>query len=438
MARQLEQLARQKSSPELAEAALRLKQAQEAMRQSAGSRDARGLNQASEATAALEDARRLLERNQNNQLGQSAENAEARANDIAARQQRIEDAVERLPTNANERRAAIPAIIDQKEALAEDLRGLEADLRRLSGEASGTDAAAERAFREAATTIREGQLPERVDYSQSVVARSNPQLAEENEQDLTDRINAVREQVQQAARSASSGAEQQNAGSELAERTADLLRGAQAMEARAQAAQQGQGQQGQGQQGQGQQGQGQQGQGQQGQGQQGQGQQGQGQQGQGEQGQGQQGQGQQGGQQGGGNNQGGRNNQGGGGPGSISADVGRQLQSEAGARRLQAEGIRDQLRELGLVGGEFAEMGERLDEVIDQFGTLEQARAYADARALADVQSLLIESLRELDFEIRRQLTPTRERGPITAGSGAVPEEYREMVEEYFRSLARP
>jgi hypothetical protein len=54
------------------------------------------------------------------------------------------------------------------------------------------------------------------------------------------------------------------------------------------------------------------------------------------------------------------------------------------------------------------------------------------------VQSLLIESLRELDFEIRRQLTPDASRGPVTAGSGAVPEEYREMVEEYFRSLARP
>jgi hypothetical protein len=118
--------------------------------------------------------------------------------------------------------------------------------------------------------------------------------------------------------------------------------------------------------------------------------------------------------------------------------VSSQLQSEAGARRLQAEAIREQIWELGLIGAEYREIGERLDEVIQQFGTLEQARAYADARALANVQSLLIESLRELDFEIRRQLTPDASRGQVTAGSGAVPEEYREMVEEYFRSLARP
>src|SRR5690606_26169726 len=143
----------------------RLQQAQEAMRQSASARDARGLSQASEAAAALEDARRLLERNQNNQVGQSAQDAANRANDIAARQQRIEDAVERLPTNAADRRAAIPEIVEQKDQLIADLQGLEADLRRLSREAAGTDPDAERAFREAATTIREGQLPERLQYS---------------------------------------------------------------------------------------------------------------------------------------------------------------------------------------------------------------------------------------------------------------------------------
>ena len=49
-----------------------------------------------------------------------------------------------------------------------------------------------------------------------------------------------------------------------------------------------------------------------------------------------------------------------------------------------------------------------------------------------------MESLRELDFAIRREFTTAVREGPVTSGSGAVPESYRDAVNEYFRSLAVP
>jgi hypothetical protein len=78
-----------------------------------------------------------------------------------------------------------------------------------------------------------------------------------------------------------------------------------------------------------------------------------------------------------------------------------------------------------------------LDAIIGQFRDLEGLGIYGDPRALVDLQQGLIESLRELDFEVRRQFATEAREGPTVAGSGDVPEGYRALVEEYFRSLAR-
>ncbi len=402
MARRLETLAREQSSPELAESARRLQEAAEAMRQSAAARDQRGLNQASAAAEALEEARRLLDRNLQNRLDRDVADAVDRAQRALDRQRQIERAVQQMPLDQAGRQEALPGILDDKDELVRELERLDEDLRRLSREASGTDPEAERAFREAAAAIRDGQLTDRVDFSRGLVSSSRPQQTQEFEAQITSLMEEMNRQVQRAAGSLDT--RERDLASELAERTRELMRSAQAMEERARqaaerAAQAGEPGQDQGQPGQpgepGQQGQ------------------------QGEPGQGQPGEP---GQPGGG---------GGGGPDSETV---RQLQREATERRQQAEALREQLG--GMVGGGGYDWAGGIDNVIERFRDLETQRAYANPRDLAEIQRDLVEALREFDFALRRHFASENREGPVVAGSGDVPEEYRRMVEEYYRSLA--
>ncbi len=75
--------------------------------------------------------------------------------------------------------------------------------------------------------------------------------------------------------------------------------------------------------------------------------------------------------------------------------------------------------------------------MIDRFRDLEALGIYGDPQRLSELQRELVESLRELDFDVRRHFATENREGPTVAGSGNVPENYRDLVEEYFRSLAR-
>jgi hypothetical protein len=118
----------------------------------------------------------------------------------------------------------------------------------------------------------------------------------------------------------------------------------------------------------------------------------------------------------------------------LDSETARQLQREAGARRADAEALRDAIRER--TGGTDFDWSDGLDFAIDRFRDLEEARAYADPRDLADLQRDLVEALRELDFALRREFATVGPEGNMVAGTGDVPEEYRQAVEEYYRSLA--
>ena len=400
LARELERLSREYSSPELAETARELQEAANAMRRSATSRNQDGVGQASAAQEALEDARRLLERDQANRLGRDASAAAAEAERALERQREIEDAVKDMPDGLAGRAEALPPVLEQKDQLIDELQNLEGELNRLADEAE--DPQAERRFREAASAIRDGQLPDRIDFSKSLVASSRPEQSEEFEEQITELMEELNDQVQAAARSLDSDAG--NRASELAERTRELVRAAESMEERARQAMEAQqdGQQGGEQQGQQQDGQ---------------------------QPGGQQAGGQQAGEQ-----QAGGNQFGGGGPGGWFDDgMARQLSREAGERRGQAEDLRDRLTEAGVP----LESLDSLEGVIDRFRDLEALGIYGDPRALSELQRELIESLRELDFDVRRHFASESREGPTVAGSGDVPEAYQDLVEEYFRSLAR-
>ena len=259
----------------------------------------------------------------------------------------------------------------------------------------------------------------------------------------------VRDRVGQAAGTV--GASPERRQERALEQARELVRGMESMSERGEAAaranetqgQQGQGQQGQ--QGQGQQGQGQ-GQGQQGQGQQGQGQGQQGQQGQGQgqQGQGQQGQGQGQGQQGRGEQPG--QGQGGAGPGRSDGAAtpggatsggqragggdARQLTREMQVRQGAAEELRADLREQGITIAS-------LDEAIATMRRLQQDRVMGDPTEMARLQQDALESLRQAEFDLWRRLGGGAAGLPAVGDPSRVPPRYRQLVEEYYRSIAR-
>ena len=56
--------------------------------------------------------------------------------------------------------------------------------------------------------------------------------------------------------------------------------------------------------------------------------------------------------------------------------------------------------------------------------------------ALARLQSTIAEGLKRFEFGLRRRVDATENAIALT-GSDEVPEEFRKLVQEYYRSLAR-
>jgi hypothetical protein len=106
----------------------------------------------------------------------------------------------------------------------------------------------------------------------------------------------------------------------------------------------------------------------------------------------------------------------------------RQFSREFQRRRQAAEELRDDLREQGVETRE-------LDGLISELRRLE--RPTNDPGGLDELQAALIERMKTFEFSLWRRFNAGAGGGPALGSSGQVPPEYRAMVEEYYRSLAR-
>jgi len=457
-ARQLERLARESGDPELQDTARRLREAAEAMRRSAStSGGSQGVAEAGSALDDLAEAQRRLERTREDRMQASAQDAMQRVERLAESQRQVQEELERLSSDPAGRQEDARRILERKDQMVQETQDLEDQLDRMAADARRDDPEAARELTEAAEAIREGQIAEKIAWSKNMVEqRGEEQIAREFEEQIASEIENLRREMGEAGRAAEGIAESRGLEGAL-DQTRDLVRGteslARRLENRGQQGEQGQqGQQGGDPQGQeGQQGSGQQGeQGQEGQ--QGGGQQGQeGQQGGGQQGQQGQGQGQQGGQQG-------QNNQGGGGgdgnvgdarlgdgtagprsfSGGPSAGSPRALTDEE-IRQYQREFSErfDEARELQRQLSEDGRDVQDLDDAMDIMDRLRDAETYRDLPAIASLQETLRQSLRRLEFTLRREVEGDGAGRASLSGSDEVPTGFRQLVEEYYRSLAR-
>jgi hypothetical protein len=118
-------------------------------------------------------------------------------------------------------------------------------------------------------------------------------------------------------------------------------------------------------------------------------------------------------------------------PGNFGDDDIRQFRGEARRFARDLESLREALGR-----GEGQYDSRELDEVLRRLRALEDERVYRDVQELARLQSQVSEGLRRFEFDLRRRIEGGD--GDVVIGNSAeVPSEFRALVEEYYRSLAR-
>ena len=418
LARKLERLARENPEAGLGETARRLQDAANEMRRSAASGTTGGANGA-EALERLQSARRLLDQSRESRLGRDVRDAVRRAEALAEEQRRVESEVAGL-SGAADRASRERRLQERKEVQAGEVQELEARLDRLARESRREQAAASRKLQEAAGSIRDNRLEEKIRFSQSVVRGGSEEYARNFEEQIAANIEEVRRRVADAAGTMEEAPEKRMA--QTLDRTRDLVRGLESLEertrSRAGGEQPGEGQQGD--QGEGTAGAPAEGRA---------GAPGQGAAGSAEGQSGVPGQGAPGsaaqGQPGGAGAGAPR-----GGGGRLSPDDTRQFRREFRDRRESAEGLR---RELAGQGVDVKE----LDRLITRLRELEARRGYDDAEEIARLQAAVIEGFKAFEFALWRATEQQSGAEPRLGGTDQVPARFRALVEEYYRSLAR-
>jgi hypothetical protein len=478
-ARRLEQLSREENRADLAQSAQQLRQAADAMRRAAANGEQAGGAQAAEALERLRRAEQQLQRTQTGRAERDVNDAQRRAEEIANQQKAIADEVRGLGAPGDRDRQQVQQLLERKNELEQQVGDLEKQIERAASDMRRDERDASRRMSEAAGSLRDNRVRDKIRYSGALVRSGmSPADTDNFEREIGSNLQQLRDKLEQA-RSAL-GQTRPDGQADALERARQLARGIDSLGERArerrgdqgnqtgrgderQGGEGGRGQQGdrQGQQGDpSQQGQGQQDargqqQGQQGnrgqQSQQGQG----GQQGEGgRQGQGQQGQGgernarqgDQGGQ--GGRNTGQRTQDGRGGEGdtagaptggggfgdrrpgaNMSPEDARQFRAEV----RQFAGNAQQMRPL--LQGQKEDL-QALDEVLKNLRALDNDRVFADPAQFDRLQTAAADAIKRFEFNLRRR-AELKGNEVLLSGDGDVPEEFRKLVEQYYKSLSK-
>jgi hypothetical protein len=112
----------------------------------------------------------------------------------------------------------------------------------------------------------------------------------------------------------------------------------------------------------------------------------------------------------------------------LSSGDARQFGREAGTRLRDAQRLRDDLRRQGIKTDE-------LDRAIDRMAKLEGAMS-GNPLGLAQLQSDVIEGLKQFEFSLFKQLGVGSAKQPATGMRAQVSPEYSKAVDEYFKSIA--
>ncbi len=401
LARQLERLAREQSLDRLRDTARRLREAADAMRRTASNRN-ENIAEAQQALDRLQDARRMLDGGRSERLERDVQDALRRAERLVDQQGRMTQNVERLRRGGGQRSLeAMRRIMEQKDELAGEVNDLEADLDQLARDWRREQRDAARALAEAAGSIRDNRLADKIRYSKGVVQQRTPEYARNFEEQIGADLEELRQLIEDAAGAVGEN-DEQRIGDLLAD-TRGLVWDLESLDERIQERAEGQtGQRGEEQQG--------------------------GQQQQGGGGQQQQAQGQGQGQTGGGDGgfpRGGST----GGFGGFRPDDVRQFRGEFRERATELEALRQRMRREGIEVS-------TLSDVLERLRLLDSQSVFDDPAEIARLQQATIEGLKEFEYALRRRFADPESDRLLLSGSDEVPQGFKELVEEYYRALS--
>ena len=77
-----------------------------------------------------------------------------------------------------------------------------------------------------------------------------------------------------------------------------------------------------------------------------------------------------------------------------------------------------------------------LDEILRNLKALDDDRVYQDAATLERLQTAVAEGMKRFEFNLRRQ-AEMKGSEVFLSGADDVPEEYRKLVEQYYKSLSK-
>jgi hypothetical protein len=431
--RQLQQLTRDPQQQQnVAEAMRRMQEAADAMRRAAANGSSDGGAQAAEALARLREAQQKLERNQGGRGERDLQRVQRQADELAQEQKQVQADVNSLDQAGAGRAEKAQQLAQRKDAMDAKVADLQKQLEELANQMRRDEREAARKLDEAAGSIRDNRIREKLRYSRNTLNGAASQYARGMEESLSNNLDALSKKIQDAGAAMGKQARQDALG-RAAEKARDLARNLESMDQRLrEKAQRDQGSRGS-QHSRGAQGS-------------------KSSEGQGSRGsegsQGAQGsensQGQPG-QTGGGNAYGGSprggayggdaRNWGGswdgryGGYGYYNPDDIRQFRRDFREWAADAQALRRQLQAAGVNPRE-------LDDIIRDLERFDTDRVYADPRGLELLQASAIDKLKKFEFSLRRKADGGNDSLSLS-GSDQVPEGFRQAIEEYYRSLAR-
>lgn len=403
-ARRLERLSRETGDPDLQEVSRELQQAADAMRRAAAGRGTEGVAEAQSALRRLRDAREQLEDVQDARVEREVADARRRAAELAEQQRGVETRMEAMRRAGRPSADQVQRIRETKEEMADETGDVLAGLERAAVAARREGRAGADELEEAAETIRETQLRERLLYSRGLVGRpGQEEYAEAFENQTAQAIQSLRNRLDEAAEAVRAGAGRDPA-AEALEAAGDLVRSLESMERRLDAEGSGADAPGDDRAG--------------------------------------------GDRPAGDNRAGGA--PGGGGPPSTGQPGGRRgdgARAPGGRRAFTGEEVRQMRSEIRERAGELrglAELVERagadaeeLAAMIAAMRALDRDRTYDDPAEVLRLRAELLENMKQLEFRLRREMAAGSEEKLLLQRSGDVPEEYRKLVEEYYRTLSR-
>jgi hypothetical protein len=98
-------------------------------------------------------------------------------------------------------------------------------------------------------------------------------------------------------------------------------------------------------------------------------------------------------------------------------------------RREDAENLR---RDLAAQGYDVAD----LDRILARMRQIDDERAFDNTEEVRQLQASVIEGLKAYEYALRRQIEGTAKEKLFLGGNDDVPEGFRKLVEEYYKSLS--